>query len=254
MTDTFRVEEVLQDPEFQKRVFQQFWDLFVVPEYNKRRQAGKLPDSFVLTEYQVILPPDDSPPIVRFNAAETRFRVTISLKKGIDPKPIEMIQADEILWVGNFELIDDDPDCGWIAMLRVAGHWYGYFDFRRNKHLSKKHAAAAQEFLETARYAYENKHLSAFVDNLFSAAELAAKAQLLSTFSELRASKKHEHVRNKYNLWFSWGNVEAEYCRVLNHLSQLRYPARYLNKELVITDNEVAYMLQVVEKMVNSLA
>ena len=66
--------------EFGKNLMQQAFDLWINPEIERRREAGRLPDDFVLRAAQVIMSLDANAPEVRSNeelkAARTVKRLT----------------------------------------------------------------------------------------------------------------------------------------------------------------------------------
>ena len=64
-------------------------------------------------------------------------------------------------------------------MIHIAAGWHISFDFRYDRELAAKHFSLAREFLDSAGESLDKLRLSPFVDNLFSACELSAKAKLL---------------------------------------------------------------------------
>lgn len=68
----------------------------------------------------------------------------------------------------------------------------------------------------------------AFVESLFAAVELLAKATLMIHPDErVLASTKHEFVRTEINRYRKRGNIPEPFVRVLNELTELRGRARY---------------------------
>jgi hypothetical protein len=55
------------DEEFSQNLMQQVHELWINPEIERRREAGRLPDDFALTSVQVIMNLDADAPEVRFN-------------------------------------------------------------------------------------------------------------------------------------------------------------------------------------------
>jgi len=132
--------------------------------------------------------------------------------------------------------------------------WFMSFDFVYNKGLSRRHIETAEEFIATARTALEHGLLVAFVDNLFSAAELLAKAVLLCEFSDadFRRKATHKAIQSRFNRFAHLGNVHPEYVETFNKLANLRYPTRYLESSLSLSRVEGQAMLTSLEGMLES--
>src|SRR5258708_31397857 len=100
-------------------------------------------------------------------------------KQGVDKKPGDDVFADEIGSVDAIELSDrDDPDCGHATILRLPDQWILGFDLVYSKGSARKYLQTAQEFFSAAETAWERHHRSAFIDTLYSAAELSVRALL----------------------------------------------------------------------------
>ncbi len=162
------------------------------------------------------------------------------MKKEGDP-----IYSNEIKGYEAFRLPDDeDPNCGHITLHRFADQWSIAFDLIYNKGISSEHLVAAEEFLKSSEAALEQQRYRVVLDNLFSAAELAAKALLLSTPRPRDQIKMgHGRIHSLFNLQAKLGNVSAGHRNAFNKLSQLRSSARYLKKPLTITDEEVTKLV-----------
>ena len=98
---------------------------------------------------------------------------------------------------------------------------------------------------------------NAYIENLFNAIELTAKAFLLlfpdSAFN-VKDIKKHDTIRGRYNRFISLGNLTIEYKETFDKLNDLRYPARYLRKGDLNINTEVARRyLQVVNSMIEDV-
>jgi len=240
-----------QENEFGQRVFNQFMDLFVTPEVRRRQEVGELDKPLDLRAAQIIFFPDGRKPQVRINSevraiAKVKFRPDLTKKRG------EPVYEDELEGLGQINLTEkDDPDCGHATLIRIAGRWTIAFDFRYNKALSKRHIETADEFCVSAEFCFSQKKWSPFVDNLFSAAELAAKSILLSMADpKFRKKARHKAIQIKYNRFADLGNVEAVYRDTFNKLSGLRDRARYLKGRLSISENEARKFLDIVKKMI----
>jgi hypothetical protein len=90
----------------------------------------------------------------------------------------EQLTADDIASYEDI-LTEDDENAGHITIVPHQGVWALAFDFRRNAAHIAEHAERARQFLDTAAWARQERKVAPFVDNLFSATELMAKALLI---------------------------------------------------------------------------
>lgn len=239
------------ETEANKRLFSQIFDVFVTPEVKRRQEAGLIPKPVNLTAAQVIFYPDGRPNEVRINS-EVRGQFKATTKVDLTEERIgDPVYAHEIEGLHAFQLLDDDdPDCGHITILRISDWWWISFDFIYNKGISANHIEAANQFLENAEHSLNRGHWSAFVDCLFSAAELSAKAVLLGTPDpRLRESKSHGMIHDRINQWAHLGNVAQSQVDVFNRLSQLRASARYSPGSLSIERRRAEEWLQAVREL-----
>lgn len=242
------------DNEFGNKLLQQLMDLYVIPELRHREENRLLPKPFELLSAQIIFYPDGRKPIVRLNS-EIRAIGQMKLKAGVSKQLNEAILESEIEGLASIELSEEsESDCGHATLVRLNNHWTIAFDFRYNKGLSKKHLITAQQFLDAATFSFNQKNWSAFVDNLFSASELLAKATLL-VFPDPQLVKKatHRSIQMKYNRFADLGNAKIEYKKTFNKLSGLRDKARYLKNTLSLSESEAIHLLHSVNEMVVSI-
>jgi uncharacterized protein (UPF0332 family) len=244
------MENQEQSNEFGNRVFQQFMDLFVNPEVRKRQDAGELPKPLDLRAAQIIFFADGRKPQVRINK-EIRAIAKVKFKEGISKNPGEPVFAHEIEDLAEINLTgDDDPDCGHATLIKINDRWTIAFDFRYYKGLSRNHIKTASEFYEAAEFSYSKKNWSAFVDNLFSCAELSAKVVLLTFLSPgLVRKATHKLIQQRYNGFADLGNVDETHRSVLNKLSGWRTNARYLKGRVPVSEDEAVELLNKVKDM-----
>ena len=82
--------------------------------------------------------------------------------------------------------------------------------------------------MTAARSAMDHHHFRALADNLFSAVELLAKAELFSSPDKrLLHAKTHSSVKSGFNRLSKWGNVQTDFAKLLNQLERMREPAKY---------------------------
>jgi len=168
-------EEALQ------RTFAHAMELWFEPEIRRRQQAGTAPQPFPLRAAQVILYADSRPHVVRLNE-EIQAVGEMKLREGLTKLPGEPVYLSEIEEIPSIRLPDtEDPNCGHFTLFLLGDRWYGTFDFRYNRGKASELLTAAEEFLATAAHASSEGRTRAAVDNLFSSAELAAKAFVVTT-------------------------------------------------------------------------
>jgi uncharacterized protein (UPF0332 family) len=237
--------------EIYRNATQHFMDIFITPEVIRRQEKGELPRPLALHAAQIIFYPDGTKPKVRINS-EVKAVGKMKLKAGVTKKYGDLVYTKELEGLEELILTDeDDPDCGHATILRLGDTWYLAFDFIYNKALAKKHIEKAKEFIEAAEFSFSHNHWSAFADNLFSAAELLAKAELLTGWPDPAFQEKTTHtaIQGRYNRFAHLGNVNPLHVETYNKLAQLRYPARYSKNEFAFSENEAQALLEGLRSM-----
>jgi uncharacterized protein (UPF0332 family) len=251
-----KMEEHDQNNEFGRKVFEQFMDLFVTPEVKRRQETGELGKPLDLRAAQIIFFSDGRKPQVRINSEVKAIGKKMKLKPGIFKKAGDPIFEHELEGLKEINLTEeDDPDCGHATLLRIGGRWIIAFDFRYNKSLSKRHIKTAEQFYEATEFSLNQRNWSAFIDNLFSAAELLAKSILLSMPNpKFRKKATHKAIQARYNRFADLGNVEAVYRETFNKLSGLRDRARYLKGDISISEEGARRLLVIIKNMMEDAA
>jgi len=209
-------------------VVEHYLNSWAVPEIQQRKQDGRLPADFSvehLQAVQVILNPEEQPRVkldeeVRFQIVEdVAFGVTES--GALDPTDVQRRE--------QLELTDDDANAEHLTFIRRGGIWHFTFGFQRNAQRIRHFIEAAREFLMCATWAHEQGYSRAFVDNLFSAVELLAKALLLikATDLEVMRASSHRFSAARLNLVRKEGRVPDAFVDLFNRLSNKRSQARY---------------------------
>jgi HEPN domain-containing protein len=237
--------------EFGKNVFEQFMELFVLPEVKRKQESGELEKPIDLYGAQIVFFPKNRKPQVRINSevkgfAEAKLRPELAKEAGED---VFQHELEHIQFIDLSE--EEDPNCGYATLLRYGDIWSIAFDFRYNKALSKKHIETAKEFYYSAKFSFEEKHWSPFIDNLFCAAELSAKSVLLSASDpEFREKATHKVIKSRYNQEYQSGNLDTSHRAAFNKLSNLRGGARYLKGDVSVSEAEAQELLNAVEDMI----
>jgi uncharacterized protein (UPF0332 family) len=240
------------DEEFVQNLMQQVHELWISPEVERRREAGRLPDDFKIRAAQVIMNLDADAPEVRFNE-EIKVLAEAEWTRDVDYGE-EVTEAD-VERISDLVLTDQDPNEGHLTLMLFKGRWILAFDFRYNASHVAATLNAAREFLDVATFALDQHQMRAFTDNLFSAAELMAKGVLLmGADKNLLKSKKHTFISSKFNLSGKWGQTDPRYVKLLNRLQDLRGSARYLDKNFTLSAEEASDMLGTAEDMFEALS
>lgn len=243
-----------KDAMFSRNAYNQVMELFVIPELKYRQSNGDLPKPVDLYAVQVIFYPENRKPLVRINE-EVVAKVEIKLKTGISKNIGDKVFGGDIESVSQVFISEDDlGDCGHITLLLLNGNWHIVFDLVYNKSMVGKHIFAACEFYQSAKNAFEDRKLHVFVDNLFSAYELAVKAfLLLGPDFDLRKKSTHGNIHSKYNRQLHLGLVERDSINSFNKLSGLRDRARYLKGDFILSDCDAQIMLNDAEEIIESV-
>ena len=217
------------DAEDYQRTFEHAMEIWFEPEIHRRQEQGVAPKPFQLRKAQVIICPDERPNEIRLNE-EVQAVGQIKLKDGVIKKPGDPIYLDEFEDVPSIELPETaDPNCGHFTLLLIGDRWYGSFDFHYNKGKARELLSAAEDFYEISSTALSAGKMRLAIDNLFSAAELAAKAYVISMpLPGDSDSKSHGHVHSRFNMFSQHGNIDSEHRKAFNALASARAGARYL--------------------------
>jgi uncharacterized protein (UPF0332 family) len=247
------MKKLMKEPDWQI-TFNHVMEVWITPEVICRQESGSIPKPYDLRAAQIIFYPDGRLRKIRLNE-EIRFLGKAKLKDGIPRKRKgDPVCLDDIESRDSFRLPDDeDPNCGHITLYRFPdNHWIIAFDAIYNKGIASEYLSAAQQFLTAAQHALAARSMRVFVDTCFSAAELTAKALLVTTpLPEENTKMGHGRIHSRYNLQAKLGNVDALHRNALNRLAALRNPARYLSTALDINEDEAKILVQAVEDAVS---
>ena len=217
------------DDQVEQQAFQQFLQILVLPEIERRQAAGRLPKPVELTKFQIIWFPDQRNTQIRIND-EVKARLKTHLRDGVVKKPGEQIRVADIGAIEDIDLTDsDDRDCGHATFVQLGNRWYGSFSAIYNKDMAAKYCRRGEEFLAAAKIILASNLMNAFLDTLFSAVELFAKAKLLLMNEfQMREKSSHKNLHAKFNLHAHGENVSGEQRKAFNMLAHARGPARYM--------------------------
>lgn len=245
-----RVEEVEPDQSFADGLMQMLHEMYLAPEIERRRAAGRLPEGFVgVRAVQVILNRGQLP--------DVRIDDEVLVKVNFKPKPGRRITVgapavwSDIEKIEGLELTDADPNAGHFTAILLPDGWTLSWHFQYDRERAADHVGAAREFLDTASSALRGHRLRAFVDNLFSAVELMAKALLISAVpsENTRGWKTHKTVKGVLNRRTTRDADAARFAALYNRLEKHRSTARYIEGAMTLSDADTDDMLTVAEEM-----
>lgn len=234
-------------------VVQATLDNWVKPELERRQEAGSWPDEEPVRRFQV-----------QFLDEETVVRLNDEVGGYLELDGGELIEINEFLSrsetgdVVGYRLPDEHAHhshlTGWSngKALFTTQH-LAYRDPGRHEVL-----AGGREFLATAQDALEKRRLRACLDTAYSAAELLARAELLScapAVELVRGTSSHKGIGKAYNAWTGHlKNGDARFAVALNRLTDLRLTARYGREGQVVDEEEARSLLAVLVEMEKHVA
>lgn len=241
----------LDDPETVAKLIQQCLDLFFLPEVRKRQSEGQIEKPYNLAAAQIIFHPTEGQ-TVRLND-EVKFALDATLLDGSRTQNHRYNLAD-IAEIHAFRLTDVDADCGHATLFRRIEGWSLHFNFARYQDTCREYIEAASQFIASARTARDTEAWRVFIDNLFSACELAAKASLLWHADEQFIRKtNHNAISSRFNRYARSGNVPPEVREIFNTLRSSRSAARYIIGECSIDPVEADRWLASIQEFIESL-
>jgi hypothetical protein len=233
--ETPSVDVIPDDVIGPERTFRQMFNLFFAPEIERRQSAGLLPRPFEVQKAQVLFV-EGRPPEVRLND-EVTIRLIIEASGA--QQPGDVIGDGEIENIEAFELELADSDAGHFTILPWKGEWRMLFDFRKNKGKAANLVKRAEEFLTVSEHAFAQNLFGPYIDNLFSACELLAKARLITAAAVAPSIKTHPAIQSRINQWGRLGNVDGAFVETFNKLSRARSAARYSAEDVsMLSDAE----------------
>lgn len=246
--DIAEADEIPADIEGWYRTVLHMFQIAFAPEIRHRLSSKKLGKNFILTAAQM-LQSEEGGRIIRLNE-EVRGTALVRATRPIQAG--ETVFASDLRNFISFDLEEDDLNAGHFTMLWTGEEWIVTFDFRAGRAKCSDMLKMATQFLEAAKFSVEKGHARPSVDNLFSACELVSKAHLILYHRPGSKAKTHAPVKSAINDWGRIGNVNTEFVRLFNEVSNTRYPARYDASAQVELPSRSDF--QIVEREIETLA
>lgn len=209
------------------RTLAHMWEIAFGPELERRKRAGLVEDDFYLYIAQFLQTPDGKTKVL-FNE-EVRGTALIESSHAFTEG--QAITIDDLTHVENFDLPDDLLDCGHFTVFRAGAGWRIVFNFLSGRAKARDMFELADQYLQASITSSEKGYAGPAVDNLYSAAELVSKAELILHRSAAAKSKSHGMIASEINAWARLGNIEQAFVALFNKLGQQRPNARYGDKE-----------------------
>lgn len=206
-------------------VMKNVFEIWFTPEIERRRAAGLIGDDFVLMFAQALFP-EDGPNEIRLN---DEVRGIMMVESQRDATLGEQALMSDLEGIRSFELAEEEMDCGHFTVVRrgASNNWMISFNALAGRKKAAGFVKLAGEFLFTSKAAAAGGHVGPAIDNLFSACELLAKAELIMHRFDAAKSKKHGAIHSAINQWGRLGNVHPQFVRTMNRMGNLRSAARY---------------------------
>lgn len=205
------------------RTLVQMQQICFTPEIRRRKDAGVLPEEFLLWAAQMIQP-HEGEQILRLN---DEVRGVPYLRAGRPMENGEQIHLSDLANLETFDLHDDELDCGHFTIFWTGANWVGAFDFRAGRAKCLSLIEKALKFISAAKLAANNGLAEPAVDTLHTACELIAKSRLILSHHPAHKWKSHSSVQSAINREGRMGNIDAAFLALFNRLSDDRSHAKY---------------------------
>jgi hypothetical protein len=207
---------------------------FIEPEIQRRTESGTWGEDLGLFMFQLLLP-DDREPEIRLNE-EIGGTLTATAARPLMAG--EPVAPRDMSGISAYTPRPEDADVPHVTAIAHAGGWSLTFEFAGGHPRRGEFLQLGRDYLQTARDALAASRLGPYIDTAFSAAELFAKAELLScrpTVELALNSKTHGAVSGPYHQWANLGNTDVRFARMLSRLLTLRGAGRYLRAPLSLS-------------------
>jgi len=230
--------------------------LWFMPEIERRQVAALAPKPFPFMAAQVIFRPGGTRPEIRLNE-EVKAVIDVNYKEGVAIKDGDPVFAEHVERFNSMELPEtEDPDCGHFTAIQLRGLWYLSFDFVYNKGRARALLSIGREFLSAASDALKRGDMHAFIDTLFSAAEIAANVLIfvVSPEKERNPYPSHGAIHSRLNQYAKLGNIDQEHRGSFNKLADLRSKARYGKIKIELYNSEAEKLLRDTKGLIDQAA
>jgi uncharacterized protein (UPF0332 family) len=228
-------------------------DSWINPEVERRTEAGSWAEGERVRRFQVQFL--DESVVVRLNDEVDGY---LQVDGGGFVEMNELLSRSEIGDVVDYRLPDEIAHHSHFTAWSHGGAWFTTHQLAFRDPGRHEVLAGGREFLATARDALAERRLRACFDTAYSAAELLARAELLSCAPAIQlalGTSSHKGIGKAYNAWTGHlGNGDARFAAALNRLGELRLTARYGREGLMGDEEEAKTLLAVLTEMEEHVA
>jgi hypothetical protein len=193
------------------------------PEIRRRRDAGALPDDFLLWGAQ-LLQPHEGQRVIRINE---EVRGVPYLRTGRAVEKGEPIRLSDLAGLEYFDLEDNELDCGHFTVFWTGTGWIGAFDFRAGRAKSLSLIEKSLTFVAATRLCVKEGLAEPAIDTLHTACELLAKTRLILAHVPAHKWRSHGSISSAINREGRLGNIDPAFLALFNRLSDIRGHAKY---------------------------
>jgi len=228
-TDTVELSE-----EFSQNFLENTFDLFFDAELEKKGldredfRKGQVFFKGPFSSSQISeMDADESETEVRIND-DADVKMVAKLKPGETIEKGEEIREEQLAGFEEILLDDEFEDFGHVTVADLGKFGFVYkFDLRRNRTYRGPLLDAADQFLKTAEFAFENALWRAFVENAFHATERLMKIDVIEMGKK---AEQHSDVQSEYSALVKAGPGNDDLVDVYNKLhGKYRFSASYVD-------------------------
>ncbi|MET4701404.1 uncharacterized protein (UPF0332 family) [Constrictibacter sp. MBR-5] len=205
------------------RTFVHMQQICFAPEIRRRRDAGELPDGFLLWGAQLIQPHEGGR-IIRLNE---EVRGVPYLRLGRDVEKGGGVTIGDLDGLEYFDLNDDELDSGHFTMFWTGLRWILTFDFRSGRAKCVSLIEKSMKFLAASKLSASNGLAEPAIDTLHTACELLAKSRLILTHAPAHKWRSHGSINSAINREGRLGNIDSSFVDLFNKLCNIRSNAKY---------------------------
>ncbi len=216
----------------ESKFFKNLMDIFVWPEVARRQAVGQLPAPFGLERFQILMWADEGrKPQVLLNEEVT----IIAHVKLAAP---DLIAADGSVPLAAIERVNriapvNEPNAAHATFFQLNGSYHLVCDFTYNRARATDCLVRAEEFFAGAQSEINAGRLSTCVELLWSCAELAATAILLTVPDPDMLTKKSQNHKVRREKFEAHGKLNFPgHASLVKATEVHRAPARYLEGEV----------------------
>ncbi len=214
------------------RLLESMLSEYVEPEIRSRNETGDWDPGLPVWKFQVSFEDDGSVQVLLNDEVKGQLTARLATDKEA---------GDEVVASDIAEITTFSPEGRFAQVPYVAGFftnetWFVAFEFGGRHPMRHRYLEAGQDFLRSAHENFDAGRPGVSADNAFSAAELLARTELLSSSPAIKhvlAARGHAGLSQLYNAWAGYlENSDREFSKALNVLARIRPAARYLERDL----------------------